>query len=43
MSTPGTLTGSITPLSTNCGNFARWSVNTSGAVPAMNPRGSAAQ
>jgi hypothetical protein len=43
MSWPRVLTGSITSLCANCGYFARWSVNTSGAVSPMKPRARPAQ
>ena len=42
MSTPRVLTGSIPRSAANCGYLPRWSVNTSGAVSAMKPRGEAA-
>ena len=43
MSTPRVLTGSITSLVRELRVLARWSVNTSGAVSAMNPRASPLQ
>ena len=38
MSIPRVCTGWMTSLCANCGYLLRWSVNTSGAVSAMNPR-----